>query len=81
MKSLGSGKKELVKRLEEEKERLEAHLLDEQEKSAGLESQLADLLAKKPRYAVFSRVVDPDPAVLLNADQDLAAFLMRILTA
>jgi hypothetical protein len=50
VKSLSSGKEDLLKKLESEKERLEAQLLDEQEKSAGLESQLADILNQKPRY-------------------------------
>jgi hypothetical protein len=49
VESLSSGKEEQVKKLEEEKALLEAQLVDEKEKSSGLESQLADLLAERPR--------------------------------
>jgi hypothetical protein len=50
VESQSSGKEEQVKKLEEEKALLEAQLVDEKEKSSGLESQLADLLAERPRY-------------------------------
>jgi hypothetical protein len=40
---------EMKMKLEEDNSRLKAQLVDEKEKSAGLESQLADLLVKKPR--------------------------------
>jgi hypothetical protein len=51
-KQIDSGIQEMTEmkmKLEEDNSRLKAQLVDEKEKSAGLESQLADLLVMKPR--------------------------------